>query len=356
MAQPKVNPPQTQMVTEVYNQLNKDTSFMCQLNAGDQRAEVKAIWDDLPMDIKNRYYGSGVNVPEKLEGKRILDIGSGSGSLVFILAKLVGPTGYVIGIDVTEGLIETARAHSQSWVKQLGYGKPNFEFKLVNCETMNLKEDFGGEQFDIIVSNGVFCLVPGKKAGLQNAFSLLKEGGQFYLNDVYSEREPSEECKQNKTLWTLGVAGSMPWQQVTPTLTSIGFTTPYLTCASPVKIAKDEFNTMFGHIRFACSGIRLFKLGQSATKKEASRVTYNGNMKEYPQAFPWDINLTFPKGQGVDIDGALATILFNTYLRDSFSFDKAGSNPNTNKNQNPFAYMDELEKQGKLPAPIYKVD
>ena len=52
-----------------------------------------------------RYYGSGMNIPELLEGKRILDIGCGSGSLVFLLGKLVGPTGYVIGVDLTDGLV-----------------------------------------------------------------------------------------------------------------------------------------------------------------------------------------------------------------------------------------------------------
>ena len=52
-----------------------------------------------------RYYGSGINIPEKLEGKRVLDIGCGSGSLVFILSKLVGPSGYVVGVDFCDGLV-----------------------------------------------------------------------------------------------------------------------------------------------------------------------------------------------------------------------------------------------------------
>lgn len=49
-----------------------------------------------------RYYGSGILIPELLEGKRILDMGCGSGSLVFILSKLTGPNGYVVGVDLCD--------------------------------------------------------------------------------------------------------------------------------------------------------------------------------------------------------------------------------------------------------------
>lgn len=51
------------------------------------------------------YYGAGLIIPENLEGKRVLDIGCGSGSLVFILSKLVGPTGYVVGMDISDKLV-----------------------------------------------------------------------------------------------------------------------------------------------------------------------------------------------------------------------------------------------------------
>lgn len=53
----------------------------------------------------NSYYGTGIMIPEKLKGKRVLDVGCGSGSLVFILSKLVGPTGYVVGVDLSEMLV-----------------------------------------------------------------------------------------------------------------------------------------------------------------------------------------------------------------------------------------------------------
>jgi len=345
----------TKMVAGFYNTLNKDTSFVCRLNAGDLTPEVNATFDALPEDIKKRYYGSGINIPEKLEGKRVLDIGCGSGSLVFILAKLVGPSGYVVGFDVTDGLIETAKANSESWEKHLGYPKANFEFHVRNCENMSIK-DFGGKPFDIIVSNGVFCLVPDKKTAFRQAASMLKEGGQFYLNDVYAEKDPPEAHKDNETLWSLGTTGAMRWDTLATMAAEFGFTTPYLTCAAPVLVVKEEYNTMLENGRFSCAGWRLFKLSSQVTKKEASRVTYNGNMTQYPLSFPWDINITFPKGLGVDVDATLATILFNSYLRDSFSFEPAVGAPTTNKNQNPFIRMDELEKQGKLPDAIYKIE
>lgn len=55
------------------------------------------------------YYGAGLIIPENLEGKRVLDIGCGSGSLVFILSKLVGPTGYVVGMDISDKLVSVRK-------------------------------------------------------------------------------------------------------------------------------------------------------------------------------------------------------------------------------------------------------
>ena len=54
-----------------------------------------------------RYYGSGLAIPANVEGCRILDVGCGSGSLVYVLSKLVGPKGYVIGVDITPKLVST---------------------------------------------------------------------------------------------------------------------------------------------------------------------------------------------------------------------------------------------------------
>ncbi|XP_076437094.1 arsenite methyltransferase-like isoform X1 [Babylonia areolata] len=346
--------PLSDVVRGFYNKLNVETNFVCRCNEEQLTEEQKGSFAQLSEEIKKRYYGSGLNFPENLKGKRILDIGCGSGSFVFLLSKLVGPTGYVVGFDLTEGLIKTAQEQSAYHCKQWGYDKPNFEFRVLNAEKLD-EAGFSPGEFDIIVSNGVFCLVPDKERVFRAAFSLLKPGGQFYLNDVYAEKDPPEKYKNNETLWSLGTTGSMRWDTLCPVVTSIGFTTPYLTCAAPMRVEKEEYRKMLENARYSCAGWRLFKLDPKAAKKGASLVTYKGGITDYPDAFPWDVDLTFKKGEGVEVDAELATILSSIYLSDCFTFLPASGQPATRRNQSPFQLMDKLAAEGKLPGDIYEV-
>nr|KAG5693225.1 hypothetical protein BaRGS_034484 [Batillaria attramentaria] len=91
-----------------------------------------------------------MTIPEKLAGKRVLDIGCGSGSFVFILSKLVGPSGYVVGVDISDGLIETAKSESEYHWKLWGYSKPNFEFHVGNAERLD-ELGLKAESFDLVV-------------------------------------------------------------------------------------------------------------------------------------------------------------------------------------------------------------
>lgn len=342
------------MVQAFYNKLNKETNFVCRLNAEDLTTEQSTVFNRLSEDVKKRYYGSGIAIPEKLAGKRVLDIGSGSGSLVFILSKLVGPDGYVVGIDMSDGLVETAKSQAEYHWRLWGHSKPNFEFRLANAEQLN-KLGLQPESFDLIVSNGVFCLLPDKNRVFSHAFNLLKAGGPFCLNDVYAEKDPPPQYRDNETLWCLGTTGAMRWDTLAPMAKGVGFTTPCLTQAAPINIIKEEYNTMLENTRFVCAGWRLFKLPDGA-HRGASRVTYNGKIPGFPVEFTWDVDLTFKKDQAVDVDSELATVLSSSYLSDSFDFAPIAASPTTMRNQNPFAYMDKLRAEGRLPDFIYKIE
>lgn len=347
--------PLSSVVRGFYNKLNQETNFVCRCNDEDLTEQQKQDFARLSDEIKKRYYGSGLNFPENLQGKRVLDIGCGSGSFVFLLSKLVGPTGYVHGFDITDGLIETAKAQSEYHYKLWGYDKANFEFQRLNAESLD-EAGFQEESFDIIVSNGVFCLIPDKERVFKAAFKLLKTGGQFYLNDVYAEKNAPEKYQDNETLWSLGTTGAMRWDTLTTLTSRVGFTTPYLTSSAPVLIVKEEYQQMLEHGRYACCGWRLFKLGPKASKKGPSLVTYKGGITDHPDVFRWDVDLVFKRGEGVEVDGQLATLLSSCYLSPCFSFQPASGKPVTNRNQNPFQLMDKLRKEGKLPDNIYKIE
>lgn len=101
-------------------------------------------------EVESKYYGCGLVIPDVLEGMKILDLGSGSGRDCYILSKLVGENGYVIGVDMTTEQIETSKKYIDYHTKKFGYSKPNIEFRQGYIEKL---QDLGLEDnsFDIIM-------------------------------------------------------------------------------------------------------------------------------------------------------------------------------------------------------------
>ena len=92
---------------------------------GDMPTYVKALLANVHDEVLAKYYGCGLVVPSVLEGKRVLDLGSGSGRDAYALAQLVGPTGEVVGIDMTPEQLAVAKAHTEWHARKFGYAKSN---------------------------------------------------------------------------------------------------------------------------------------------------------------------------------------------------------------------------------------
>ncbi|CAG5130322.1 unnamed protein product [Candidula unifasciata] len=342
----------TTVVSGFYSELNEKLNFKTRVNSQDLPERINKLIEKLSEETMKRYYGSGIVVPENIKGARILDIGCGSGSLVFILANLVGPKGYVVGIDVCPSQISIAQQESDKQAAAWGYDKPNFEFHVANAERLL---DLGFEPFDVIVSNGVFCLIPDKEKAFKATGDLLKPGGQFYINDVYTDREQPEELKSNEKLWSLGTTGSMVWSDLKDIAVKNGFTVPYLTQAAPVDIKNEEYKKLLNNAKYTCAAWRLFKLPPGA-KRGPATVTYLGTIEDYEETFPWDVDLMFMKGQPVNVDAELATILAFTTFKKNFDIKDYNGTVTTKRNQDPFKRMADLANEGRAPEPIYSVE
>ena len=131
---------------------------------------------DLPEEVLADFCGVGnpFSLGPLYPGDAVLDIGCGAGVDSLVAAQLVGPGGRVVGIDVTSAMLEQARAH----LARLGW--PQVSFQVADAEAL----PFPDNDFDAVISNGVFNLTLDKAKALQEAHRVLKPGGRLMLADM----------------------------------------------------------------------------------------------------------------------------------------------------------------------------
>eukprot|EP01083_Nonionella_stella_P146203 459510_1 len=110
----------------------------------------------------------------------VLDLGCGAGRDVYIASQLVGPNGRVIGVDMTEEQLATAREFQPYHAEKFGFDNVEFHNGLI--EELDAIESLKDGSVDIIISNCVINLCPDKDAVLQSCHRLLKEGGELYFS------------------------------------------------------------------------------------------------------------------------------------------------------------------------------
>ncbi|NXU87159.1 AS3MT methyltransferase, partial [Xiphorhynchus elegans] len=315
------------------------------------RPLTKALRDALERvheEVVARYYGCGLVIPECLSSCWILDLGSGSGRDCYLLSQLVGEQGHVTGIDMTKSQVqcragasphppsspppsfpsscqvEVAKKHIAYHMDKFGYQKPNVEFLLGYMERLG-DAGLADESYDIVISNCVINLTPDKRAVLQEAFRVLKPGGEMYFSDMYANQRLSETLRKHRVLWGECLAGALYWKDLYSIAEEVGFSPPCLVTASPITIGDKELEGVIGDCRFVSATFRLFKV-PGGSRAGPGQVIYNGGIMGHERELVFDANFTFKEGEVVDVDAEMAAILQSSRFAEKFLIRADGSN------------------------------
>ncbi len=185
-------------IRDEYTQVACDPRKGFHFHTGRKLAGILAYQDawlsDIPEASIESFAGTGnpfAVIPPKA-GERVVDVGCGAGIDTLIAAKMVGPKGRVIGVDMTAAMLDKARGAVRSG------GFENAEIREGLMEKLPVEDAWA----DVVISNGVLNLTPDKSAALREMNRVLRPGGRLEIADILVQRAVPESAKQKIDLWT----------------------------------------------------------------------------------------------------------------------------------------------------------
>ena len=261
----------------------------------------------IPQEVIERDYGCGNPSCYLREGETVLDLGSGTGKVCFIAAQIVGPNGKVIGVDMTDEMLEVAHRNVPILAERIGYANVEFRKGRIQDLALDLElldrrlkqtpiTDAGsflaadelaeelrvkypliaGDSIDVVVSNCVLNLVePKSKPQLfAEIFRVLKKGGRAVICDIVSDEEVPEEMQNDSELWSGCISGALTEDGFVAAFEKSGF--------YGIQILKRDakpWRTVQG-IEFRSMTVRAFKGKQGPCFERNQAVIYRGPFKE----------------------------------------------------------------------------
>ena len=196
----------------------------------------------IPQEVIERDYGCGDPSRHVRRGETVLDLGSGTGKICFIASQVVGPEGRVIGVDMTDAMLEVARRNAPIVAERIGHA--NVEFRKGRIQDLaldlekldealrerpiasadaflaaeNLAQELrvkhplvATESVDVVVSNCVLNLVEprAKRLLFEEIFRVLRLGGRAVISDIVADEEVPEEMQNDAELWSGCISGAL---------------------------------------------------------------------------------------------------------------------------------------------------
>jgi arsenite methyltransferase len=202
-------------VRERYAQLAVgDVPGCCGPGLSLQRGYSSVELSDLP---RGANLGLGCGSPARLaslrSGETVLDLGSGAGVDCFLASKKVGPSGRVIGVDMTAEMLAKARVHARAGRYR------NVEFRLGEIEHLPVAD----ASVDVVISNCVVSLAPDKGSVYREAYRVLRPGGRLAVSDVVATRPAAPRERNDAALWSSCCSGAARPSTIRALLKAAGF-------------------------------------------------------------------------------------------------------------------------------------
>ncbi|MDO5043776.1 MAG: arsenosugar biosynthesis radical SAM protein ArsS, partial [Coriobacteriia bacterium] len=265
-------------------------------------------------EVVEKFYGCGSPIPPALEGLTVLDLGCGSGRDVYILSKLVGEHGKVIGVDMTDEQINFARSYQDVMRETYGYEKSNISFVQAYIEDLQ-SAGIADESVDLVVSNCVVNLSPFKDQVFSEIFRVLKPGGELYFSDIYADRRIPDDIREDPVLLGECLGGALYTKDFETMLLKTGFSPVFYQSVDAVHTNDFKIQTKLGFINFSSRLARVFKPFDSDAsallhhENYGQVATYLGTMPETPRYFDFDEDNRFIKGKARPVSDVVAQIL-----------------------------------------------
>jgi arsenite methyltransferase len=184
-------------IRDEYTQVASDPGRGFHFHTGRRLARLLGYHDAWVEDVPEATIASfaGTGNPFSLgvlqAGERVVDVGCGAGIDSLIAARMVGPTGGVVGVDMTPAMVDRARASAEHG------GFANVRFHEGLAGSLPVPDGWA----DVVISNGVLNLFPDKFAGLQEMARVLKPGGRLQIGDILVQKPVADKAKRDVDLW-----------------------------------------------------------------------------------------------------------------------------------------------------------
>ena len=280
------------------------------------------IRDTLPLiaeEIQARFYGCGSPLPPLLEGTTVLDLGCGTGRDVYIASRLVGESGFVIGVDMTPEQIEIAEKYQEEQRERFGYKSSNVKFLQGYIEDLN-SLGLEDNSIDVVISNCVINLSPAKEQVFKEIYRVLKPGGELFFADVFSDRRIPEALAADPVLRGECLSGTLYTEDFRRIMQASGWADFRYTSIRNLDLGNEEIEDKLGFATFSSRTIRAFKLDdlEDICEDYGQVAFYDGSIPGHPHFFDLDDHHRFFTGKPMLVCGNTASMLSGTRYEKAF--------------------------------------